>query len=180
MVRVIHFIKKHLLYDRQLKPVLLCLSFLLMIYQQGFAQTDEDAVKETVATLFKGMQLGDSAVARSAFSKTVTTARVFKDKTGKIILDQEEGVADFMKAIGTPHKETWFEEIWDLNVQIDGEFAQAWCGYAFYLDNTFSHCGVDAFQLVKTADGWKIFHLADTARKSGCKIPENVQNKHKQ
>jgi hypothetical protein len=64
-------------------------------------------------------------------------------------------------------------------VQIDGDFAQVWCDYAFYTDNTFSHCGIDAFQLHKGKDGWKIFHLADTRRKDNCVIPQDIQNKHK-
>jgi hypothetical protein len=157
----------------------LCL--ILSMSLQGFTQTknDDSAIKETIATLFRGMQLGDSAMARSAFSSKVTTARVFKDKSGNVSLEQEDGIADFMKAIGTPHKEVWYEEFWDLKAEIDGEFAQAWCDYAFYLGNTFSHCGIDAFQLYKTDKGWKIFHLADTGRKSGCSIPRNIQDKHK-
>jgi hypothetical protein len=34
------------------------------------------------------------------------------------------------------------------------------------VDEKYSHCGVDVFMLVKTADGWKISTLADTRRKS--------------
>ena len=33
--------------------------------------------------------------------------------------------------------------------------------------------------LVRTADGWKIFHLADTRRREGCKVPQEIQDKHK-
>jgi hypothetical protein len=152
---------------------------ILSMRNVGCAQAgDEQGVKDAIAKLFKGMELGDSALARSAFAKKVTTARVFKDKAGKSKFEQEEGIDGFMKAIGTPHKQTWHEEIWDLKIQVDGDFAQAWCDYAFYLDRTFSHCGIDAFQLFKTADGWKIFHLADTGRSSDCKIPDEIQKKH--
>jgi hypothetical protein len=44
--------------------------------------------------------------------------------------------------------------------------------YAFFAGDTFSHCGVNAFQLFKGADGWKIFHIADTRRREGCEMPE--------
>jgi hypothetical protein len=71
------------------------------------------------------------------------------------------------------------EEIWNLKIQMDGDFAQAWCEYAFYYQNKFSHCGVDAFHLIKTTEGWKIFHLADTRRKENCIIPEEIKSKHK-
>ena len=43
----------------------------------------------------------------------------------------------------------------------------------------FSHCGVDAFQLVKTAAGWKIFQLSDTRRKEKCEIPEEISKRFK-
>ena len=36
------------------------------------------------------------------------------------------------------------------------------------LGQTFSHCGVDSVQLLKTADGWKIMSIADTYVREGC------------
>jgi hypothetical protein len=46
-----------------------------------------------------------------------------------------------------------------------------WAKYAFFLGDRFSHCGIDAFQLHQTADGWKIFQLTDTQRSEGCEMP---------
>jgi hypothetical protein len=66
-----------------------------------------------------------------------------------------------------------------MKIQIDGDFAQAWCDYAFYVGHRFNHCGIDAFHLIREKDGWKIFHLADTRRKEGCHVPEEIQKKHK-
>jgi hypothetical protein len=40
--------------------------------------------------------------------------------------------------------------------------------YRFYVGERFSHCGVDSFHLVRTADGWRIVDLADTRRREGC------------
>ena len=28
--------------------------------------------------------------------------------------------------------------------------------YDFWIDGKYSHCGIDAFDLVKTSEGWKI------------------------
>ena len=78
-------------------------------------------------------------------------------------------LADFLKAIGTPHPEVWNEKIWNTEIRIDDNLAQIWTDYAFYVDDRFSHCGVDAFQLVKETDGkWRIVHLIDTRRKEPC------------
>jgi hypothetical protein len=146
------------------------------------AQTfsEENAVKEVIERLFKGMKLGDSAVVHSTFyNKSATTATVFRDKNNTPLIRRESSIQGFLDAVGKPHSEIWYEEIWNVKVQVDGEMAQAWCDYAFYIDKNFSHCGADAFHLFKGKDGWKIFHLADTRRKTGCAIPKEIQDKHK-
>lgn len=141
--------------------------------------TEESAVKAVVTKLFKAMELGDSAMLTSTFHKPVTLGTIVRDKSGNTVLRPESSIDEFAKAVGTPHKEVWHEEIWDVKVQLDGDFAQVWCDYAFYIDKTFSHCGVDAFQLIKSKDGWKIFHLADTRRKAGCNVPKEIADKYK-
>lgn len=141
---------------------------------------DEQQIKSVVAQLFKGMELGDSSLVRRCFTKHVTIATVKTDKAGHVVLSREGDIADFYKAIGTPHPQKWYEESWNVRVTIDGELAQVWCDYAFYIGNKFSHCGVDAFQLFKEGSQWKIFHLADTRRTSGCNIPADVARKHAQ
>jgi hypothetical protein len=40
--------------------------------------------------------------------------------------------------------------------------------YKFYVGETFSHCGVNSFQLFKDKEGWKIIYLIDTRRKDPC------------
>jgi hypothetical protein len=46
--------------------------------------------------------------------------------------------------------------------------AAAWTPYRFYRNGEFSHCGVNSFQLVKMAEGWKIVYIIDTRRKEPC------------
>jgi hypothetical protein len=155
--------------------------FLAFTATFAFSQSkpEEQSVKDVIAQLFKGFETGDSAKVHACFTKEITMATAFRDKAGSPALRRESSLDGMLKAIGTPHKEVWYEEIWNMKVQIDGDFAQVWCDYAFYIDNTFSHCGIDAFHLHKSKDGWKIFHLADTRRKDNCVIPQDVQNKHK-
>ena len=144
------------------------------------AQTTETAnVTEVINRLFLGMHKADSSMVRSVFAKEVTMATATKNKEGNPVLRREYSINDFLKSVGKQQPESLTEEIWNLKIQIDGDFAQAWCDYAFYVGNKFNHCGVDAFQLYKSADGWKIFHLADTRRKENCTVPEDIQKKHK-
>jgi len=132
---------------------------------------EEAAVTAVIRKLFTGMLKGDSAMVHEAFARNVTMATAHRDKTNQPVLKQESSIRDFLKQVGTPHTEAYREEIWNIEVQIDGDLAQVWCDYAFYVGSTFSHCGVDAFQLHKGKDGWRIFHLADTRRKEPCAMP---------
>jgi hypothetical protein len=166
---------------KSLFKVLIVMSLVISCIQVK-AQTsgEEKAVNEVIARLFKGMELGDSAMVHSAFyDKMATTATVLRDKNNTPLIRREASIQGFLDAVGKAHTEVWYEEIWNVTVQVDGEMAQAWCDYAFYAGKTFSHCGADAFQLFKGKDGWKIFHLADTRRKTGCTIPKEIQDKHK-
>jgi hypothetical protein len=141
------------------------------------SSAEERTVADVVNRLFKGMETRDTSLMRSTFSKEITMVSFSKDKNNEVVLKKEESILPWLKGVAAPH-ETYYEETWDLKVQVDGEFAQAWCDYAFYLGRVFHHCGVDAFQLYKSKDGWKIFQLADTRRKEGCNIPKQISDKH--
>ena len=41
-------------------------------------------------------------------------------------------------------------------VRVSGPLAMVWLPYDFYLDGKWSHCGVDAFTLLKSQAGWRI------------------------
>ena len=152
---------------------------LTLVCHISFSQsTEEQRITDVIEKLFTGMKKGDSTMVRECFVKNPGFASVFRSKNADQTVLRVEDLQEFLVAVGTPHKETWYEEYWNLSIRIDGDFASAWCEYGFYLDNTFSHCGVDAFHLVRQNDGWKIFHLADTRRKLNYDVPENVKQKH--
>lgn len=145
-----------------------------------FAQNEAEkkAIMKPISALFKGMNLGDSAMVHTAFTTDATMASI-SNKDGKMVVRRESSIAGFLKAVGSPHKEPWSEPIWDARVEIDGDFAQVWTPYAFYVGKNFSHCGVDAFQLIKQSGEWKIFYLADTRRKEDCKVPKAISDQFK-
>lgn len=156
--------------------------FFIATSQVAFSQSngEKELVMKPIKQLFEAMQKGDSAMLRKAFTKQVTLDNVGTDKTGKLFVKHETSLDGFAKAIGTPHADPYNEVIWDEKVEINGNFAQAWMSYAFYLGKKFRHCGVDAFHLVKNEEGsWKIFHLADTRQFEGCNIPQKISDQFK-
>ena len=143
------------------------LIILTIISTNVFAQSDEEAIKQTINNLFDGMRKTDTSLIRTAFTDAPILQTVVKNKEGKTIL-LTEPLDSFMVAMGKPHKEIYDERIVFDVIKIDGELAVAWTPYKFYVDEKFSHCGVDSFQLIKINGKWKIQYLVDTRRRQGC------------
>ena len=123
----------------------------------------------TVRRMFDGMRAGDSAMVRSVFdsgARLVTVA--VRNGVPRI---ERGSLDDFLRAVGTPHDEVWDERISDEVVHVDGPLATAWMRYRFYAGSTFSHCGVNSFELIRRPDGWRVSSIADTRRREGCDAP---------
>ncbi len=132
-----------------------------------FGQGDEQAVKQVIDQLFKGMKTADTAVIRSTFYETPILQTVLVDKEGHTRVVTEP-LDSFLLAVSTPHTEVYDERVVFDMVKVDGDLAMVWAPYQFYLGNIFSHCGVDTFQLVRWEGRWKILYLADTRRRLNC------------
>lgn len=129
----------------------------------------ERDVLAVVRRLFDGMRAGDSAVVRSVFDANARLVSVgVRDGQPSTRVTSAD---EFVAAVGRPHDAVWDERIWDSEVRVDGSLASVWTKYAFYVGDRFSHCGVDAFHLVRRANGWMIIDLADTRRQEGCWTP---------
>ncbi|AKQ44619.1 hypothetical protein TH63_01595 [Rufibacter radiotolerans] len=131
--------------------------------------TEAKAVEQAVVKFFDAMRASDSTLARSVLAPNARLISVGAGKDGTV-LPRETPMQKFVEMIGQKHPQVLDERIWDVKVAIDGDLATLWCQYAFYVGDTFSHCGVDAFQLYRSATGWKIFSIADTRRKEGCDL----------
>jgi hypothetical protein len=151
--------------------VLALAAALAAVPARALCQVDEEAaVMAVVEAMFDAMRAGDSTAFRAVLHPSATAANVFV-REGQPTLAREASLEGFVQAVGTPHDQVWDERIWDAEVRIDGLLAIVWTPYAFYLGDELSHCGVDAFQLFKGEDGWKVFHIADTRRREGCEVP---------
>lgn len=70
----------------------------------------------------------------------------------------------------------WQEQIYDVEIRVDGDIASAWTPYTFYLDGRIRHCGVNSIELLRPARGWKITQLSDTRRTEGCRDMREVEH----
>ena len=164
-----------------LQSFFIILSFFFLPFQtiaQNESKVNEtDQIKLLIDKLFDGMREGDSAKVSSVFHNEVNMFTSYTNKAGDKMI--KKGTLDsFLQAVGSPHDDIWDEKIWNTKIEVDGGIAQVWTDYAFYVGTEFSHCGIDAFHLIKDNEkGWKIIHLMDTRRKSGCLIPDHTEFK---
>ena len=141
------------------------LLFLLMLLPFcALSQTPEKEVREVIDQLFDGMEKGDSSLVRRLFLPNATLNTCFVNAKGEAKVHRDS-LAAFLNSIGTPHKQVWDERLLSCEIKIDGNLAAVCTNYEFYVDNVYSHEGVNAFQLVKTDDTWKILVISDTRRK---------------
>ncbi|MDB5196006.1 MAG: hypothetical protein JWP88_376 [Flaviaesturariibacter sp.] len=147
-----------------MRPLILILTFFSL---KATAQTDESAVKQTITALFEGMRKSDSILMKSVFAPGAILQSI--DNRGGKVKIVTDAVSDFITSVSKPHPQVYDERITFEMIKIDGELATVWTPYQFYIGDTFSHCGVDSYQLVKMDGVWKIQYLIDTRRKEACK-----------
>jgi hypothetical protein len=127
---------------------------------------DRDAILATVQKVFDAMRTRDTALLSQAFDSTARLVGVSNRGTPSVSLTSP---SQFGAAISrAPAGDVWHERIYDPEVRIDGTVAQVWAYYTFHRNATFSHCGIDAFMLVKVGSAWRITQLADSRRTEGC------------
>ena len=135
----------------------------------GFSQNKEQEVKNTIDTFFQGLHAGDTVLIKQVIHPEVKMQTTFFNNKGLPVL-RTSSSDQFLKSVGSKKPEDkWFEKLLDYKIHIDGNLASAWTPYEFYLNENFSHCGVNSFQLVKLEEGWVITYLIDTRRREACK-----------
>lgn len=130
------------------------------------AQNDD--IKNTITTFFEGLHHGDTITVNNTIHKALIMQTISLNKEGESMLNTETK-ANFLKAIAAKKKEdVWFEKLLSYTIQVDENLATVWTPYEFYFNEKFSHCGVNAFQLVFNGKQWEIISIIDTRRKDNC------------
>lgn len=136
------------------------------VAQETDARGPEAAVLDVVTRLFDGMREKDEALLRAVFHDEARLHTAGADDEGRPRVTSGD-IESFI--VGVLRAEAHLDEVtFDEVVLVDGNLATAWTPYNLFVDGEFRHCGVDAFTLVRTADGWKILQLVDTRTRTAC------------
>ena len=127
--------------------------------------SEEQSVIAAVEQFFKAIETRDADMARDILLPEGVVFSVREEGKEKIIraTTHEQIINSFASST-----EKMLERMWDPKVLIHKEIAVVWTKYDFHREGKFSHCGVDAFNLIKTPKGWKISGIFYTVEKEGC------------
>lgn len=146
-------------------PLLAALS-LGAVPKPSEAQTPEAEALAVVNNLFDGMRNQDAELLRSLFHPdALMTGTGMRDGSYSVSMTPPDG---WIQSISSFSGGELDERIYDPIVVASGPLASVWAEYDLYVNGEFRHCGVDAFHLALTDDGWKIVHVADTRMTEGC------------
>lgn len=136
----------------------------------AYAQSaDEAAVRQAIDRFFEGYHARDTTLMGAVLGNDVLLQTVGRSPEGKPVL-RSEAMDDFIASIASiPDTVQIQEKLLDYNIRIDGDMANAWTPYEFFLRGEFHHCGVNSFQLFFDGEAWKIIYIIDTRRKEGCR-----------
>ena len=127
--------------------------------------SSRDSVVAVVKQFFRAMESSDSAAAaRTVHGQGSTYAfRVQGDSATM----RSESLSGFPSML-VRNQRRFVERMWDPTVHVHGPIAVVWTQYDFHVDGKFSHCGIDAFTVVRLAEGWRIVNIAYTTEQTGC------------
>jgi len=155
-----------------MKFFLSCFLFFFVFTMSAQNNSEEAAIKEVIATFFKGLHNGDSAVVSKTFHKDIKIQTTSTQKENKVLVTESK--TKLLTGIATKNPaHVYFEKLLAINVQTDGNLASVWTPYEFYFNGTFSHCGANSFQLFNNNGLWQITYLIDMRRRTNCKALQN-------
>jgi acetyl esterase/lipase len=156
--RIIHELKW---FNKYLKPV----AGIGVQSSWTFSQPEEKHVIAAVEQFFKALETRNADLARSILMPEGVVFSVREENGEKNIRATTH--EQIIKSLASS-TEKMLERMWNPKVLIHKEIAVVWTKYDFHREGKFSHCGVDAFNLIKTSDGWRISGIFYTVEKEGC------------
>ncbi|GFD78486.1 hypothetical protein KUL118_13480 [Tenacibaculum sp. KUL118] len=151
------------------KVFTLLIVFALTTVISAQESSEKKDIKKTIETFFEGLHKGDSTLVSSTLNSTINIQTTFTNKEGKKVLVTESKSKLLANIANKKPEHTYLEKLISWDIKVDGNLASVWTLYEFYLNDKFSHCGANSFQLFNNNGKWEIIYLVDMRRRNNCK-----------
>lgn len=144
------------------------LSLLLLAAQANAEEKhpEHDAVMKMVDLFFEAVNTSDAALMEQINLSDGMTHSIREQENGHWTVRARPQSYGMDPANYGPEK--IMERYWDPTVLINDQIAVFWAPYDFYIDGEFSHCGIDAMNLLKVDDEWKFTNNSWSVQRTGC------------
>ena len=122
------------------------------------------AVKLVIENFFESINTGNGELLASLEVEGAQIFNIREDTVGKYeFVERSWFSAEYFSS-----DSQFTERYWDEELLISDTLAIFWAPYDFHIDGEFSHCGIDALNLIKIDGEWKIGHAMWTIQRPGC------------
>ena len=124
------------------------------------SDADRAAILDVVQSLFDALGERDTDLLRDILHPDIVMRSVEHSADGERSASSSTlaGMVARLEAEGP----RMTERMWDPEVRISGDLAMVWTPYDFYVGDGLSHCGADAFILMRDGGTWQITSLSWT------------------
>ena len=129
-----------------------------------YAQDEKKEVLAIAQQFFSALEKGDTTTVRSLFLDDARNYFVQEKETK--VRAGSQSPKSFKANKDRVVRERFIRD--GVDVMVHNRIAVVWGSYNLWINDKFSHCGVDAFTLLKTETGWKISSLSFSMESEGC------------
>jgi ketosteroid isomerase-like protein len=130
-------------------------------------QQEQAAVLATIHSFMDALRTKDVAAMNQHVDSLTRLTLIRPTRDGGTRVMVMTG-ADFIRAVTQPNQPGIDEPIRNPVVHVSGDLATVWAEYQVRRGTTVSHCGFDAFHLVRSGGRWKLLNISDTFQAEGC------------
>lgn len=132
-------------------------------------KADSVAVVSVLERMFDALRVKDRATLESLMHPDARfTLLRPAARGGDSVQVNVMSLTQFLDATMRPESAGLDELIRNVRVTVDGPLATAWGEYQVRVNGAVSHCGYDAFHLVRSGGTWRVLGIADSFRREGC------------
>lgn len=135
-----------------------------LITSSVYAQAEKSEVLAITKLFFDALEKGDTAAFQNLFLDDAHNYYV-QEKDTKVRAGSRSPKS-FRFDKDRIVRERFLEN--GVEVMVHNRIAVVWGLYNLWINDKFSHCGVDAFTMLKTEQGWKISSLSYSIESEDC------------
>jgi hypothetical protein len=148
-----------------MKYFFLLISLIALAKPASAQKTDKEQVLKLAHQFFEALEKQDTITFNKILMKDSYNYMAVEEKDSVRLVSRLHKNSNFKR--DRVIKERMRES--EIVVNIHKNIATVWAPYDLWINDKYSHCGIDVFIMMKGSGGWKIATISFSIEKEGCK-----------